>query len=65
MATDRLIIRTDYTGKVPRVEYSLANPLGYAVLDLLQAVAEWGDRHCRQIKGREIKDDEMSLASRD
>jgi DNA-binding HxlR family transcriptional regulator len=65
MATDRLIIRTDYTGKVPRVEYSLANPLGYAVLDLLQAVAEWGDRHCRQIKGREIKADEMSLASRD
>jgi DNA-binding HxlR family transcriptional regulator len=59
MANDGLITRTDYAGKVPRVEYALANPLGYAVLDLLQAVAEWGDRHCRQ-----IKDDEAGCASK-
>lgn len=38
-----LIARTDYAGKMPRVEYALANPLGYAVLDLLQAVANWAD----------------------
>jgi DNA-binding HxlR family transcriptional regulator len=35
------------------VEYSLVNPLGYAVLDLLQAVAEWGDKYCRQVKVEE------------
>lgn len=43
MVNHGLIIRTDYVGKVPRVEYALANPLGYAVLDLLQAVANWAD----------------------
>jgi DNA-binding HxlR family transcriptional regulator len=50
MAKDGLIIRTEFDGKVPRVEYSLANPLGYAVLDMLQAVGEWGRRHCRPMK---------------
>jgi DNA-binding HxlR family transcriptional regulator len=43
MVKHGLIIRTDYAGKVPRVEYALANPLGYSVLDLLQAVANWAD----------------------
>jgi len=43
MVKHGLIIRTDYVGKVPRVEYALANPLGHAVLDLLQAVANWAD----------------------
>lgn len=38
-----LIVRTEYPGKMPRVEYALANPLGYAVLDLLRAVADWAD----------------------
>jgi DNA-binding HxlR family transcriptional regulator len=45
MVNHGLIIRTDYAGKMPRVEYHLANPLGYAALDLLQAVAEWGGRY--------------------
>ena len=53
MAKDGLVIRTEFDGNVPRVEYSLVNPLGYAVLDLLQAVAEWGDKHCRQVKVEE------------
>jgi DNA-binding HxlR family transcriptional regulator len=51
MATDRLVIRTEVAGKMPRVEYSLSNPLGYAVLDLLQAVAEWGDKNYHQVRG--------------
>lgn len=45
MAADGLIVRTEYLGKMPRVEYSLANPLGHAVLELLQTMAEWEDRH--------------------
>jgi len=53
MVTDGLIVRTDYAGKVPRVEYSLTNPRGHAVLRLLEMVAEWGDRHCRQMKCEE------------
>lgn len=53
MLKDGLITRTDFAGKVPRVEYSLANPIGYAVLDLLKAIAEWGDRHYRQMKDHE------------
>jgi DNA-binding HxlR family transcriptional regulator len=60
MAKDALITRSDLAGKMPRVEYSLANPLGYAVLNLLQAVAEWGDRHFR-----EMKDEDVTLVSRD
>jgi DNA-binding HxlR family transcriptional regulator len=55
MRTDGLIIRNDLAGKVPRVEYALANPLGFAVLDLLQAMAQWGDRNCRQMKGDEVR----------
>jgi DNA-binding HxlR family transcriptional regulator len=45
MEKDGLIIRIDIGGKVPRVEYSLATPLGCAVLDLLQAMAKWGDQN--------------------
>jgi DNA-binding HxlR family transcriptional regulator len=49
MAKDGLVIRTDLPGRVPQVEYSLAKPLGYAVLNLLRAVAEWSDEHFNQI----------------
>jgi DNA-binding HxlR family transcriptional regulator len=45
MEKDGLIIRIDIGGKVPRVEYSLATPLGCAVLNLLQAMAKWGDQN--------------------
>jgi len=59
MTKDGLITRTDFVGKVPRVEYSLANPVGYSVLDLLKAIAEWGDRHYPQ-----MNDNETGVASR-
>lgn len=59
MTIEGLITRTDFAGKVPRVEYSLANPIGHSVLDLLKAIAEWGDRHCPQ-----MNDDEHGVASR-
>ena len=58
MAKDGLVIRTEFDGNVPRVEYSLVNPLGYAVLELLKAIAEWGDKHCQP-----FEDDEVSLTN--
>ena len=39
MAEDELIVRADFGDKVPYVEYSLANPLGCAVLSLLDVMA--------------------------
>jgi DNA-binding HxlR family transcriptional regulator len=55
MAKDGLIIRADLAGKVPRVEYSLATPLGYAVLELLKGIAEWGDKRRQQIEEDEVR----------
>lgn len=49
MAKDGLVIRAEFDGNVPRVEYSLVNPLGYAVLELLKAIAEWGNKHRQSI----------------
>jgi len=45
MEKEGLIIRVDRSGKVPHVEFTLASPLGYAALTLLQSIAEWGGKH--------------------
>lgn len=45
MEKDGLIVRTSLGGKVPHVEYSLANPLGCAVLSLLQVMAKWSSQN--------------------
>ncbi|HEX5235031.1 MAG TPA: helix-turn-helix domain-containing protein [Silvibacterium sp.] len=55
MAKDGLVIRTEFAGNVPRVEYSLVNPLGYAVLELLRAIAEWGDKHRLSIEDDKVR----------
>jgi DNA-binding HxlR family transcriptional regulator len=59
MVRDGLLVRTDVAGKMPRVEYSLSDSLGSAVLDLLQAVEEWGDKNYCQ-----FRDEEAGSASR-
>ena len=41
MEQDGLIVRTDMSGKVPHVEYSLSNSLGQAVSRLLQILVTW------------------------
>ena len=41
MERDGLIIRTDKSGKVPHVEYSLSRPYGLAVFRLLEFLAAW------------------------
>jgi DNA-binding HxlR family transcriptional regulator len=55
MVKDGLVIRTEYAGNVPRVEYSLVNPLGYAVLELLKAIAQWGDKHRLSIEDNKVR----------
>jgi DNA-binding HxlR family transcriptional regulator len=41
MELDGLIVRTDMSGKVPHVEYSLSNLRGQAVSRLLQILVTW------------------------
>ncbi len=41
MERDGLIVRTDMSGKVPHVEYSLSNSHGQAVSRLLQILVTW------------------------
>ncbi|WP_131992861.1 winged helix-turn-helix transcriptional regulator [Acidipila rosea] len=41
MERDGLIVRTDLSGKVPHVEYSLSNSRGQAVSRLLQILMTW------------------------
>ena len=45
MERDGLIVRTDLSGKVPHVEYSLSNSHGRSVLNLIDSLAQWGMRH--------------------
>ena len=33
---------SDLSGSVPHVEYSLANPQGFAALNLLRVIVQWG-----------------------
>lgn len=45
MERDGLIVRSDLSGKVPHVEYSLSNPLGPAVTNLIDLLVQWGAQH--------------------
>jgi DNA-binding HxlR family transcriptional regulator len=54
MERDGLIVRTELSGKVPRVEYSLSTPLGLSAVGLIQHLYQWGTQHAldplRQIR---------------
>jgi len=45
MERDGLIVRTDLSGKVHHVEYSLSNSLGPAVVNLIDLLARWSAQH--------------------
>jgi DNA-binding HxlR family transcriptional regulator len=45
MERDGLIVRTDLSGRLRHVEYSLSDSLGFAVLQLINALTEWGSRY--------------------
>jgi len=44
---DGLVIRTDLSGRVRHVEYSLSNSLGLSALSLIEILTEWGRKHLR------------------
>ena len=45
MEEDGLVVRSDRSTKVRHVEYSLATPLGFSTLRLIDALAQWGRQH--------------------
>src|SRR6267154_1503774 len=45
MERDGLIVRTDLSCRLRHVEYSLSDSGGFAVLQLLNALTEWGSRY--------------------
>jgi DNA-binding HxlR family transcriptional regulator len=45
MERDGLIIRTDLSGRLKHVEYSLSDSGGFAVLRLINTLTEWGSRY--------------------
>lgn len=45
MERDGLIIRTDLSGRLRHVEYSLADSGGFAVLRLINTLTEWGSQY--------------------
>jgi DNA-binding HxlR family transcriptional regulator len=45
MERDGLIIRTDLSGRLRHVEYSLSNSGGVAVLQLINTLTEWGSQY--------------------
>jgi DNA-binding HxlR family transcriptional regulator len=55
MERDGLIIRTDLSGRLRHVEYSLSDSGGLAVLRLLNALTEWGARYASLLKPEAIR----------
>jgi len=49
---DGIIVRTDLSGKIKHVEYTIPAPLGVTVVNLLGLLSDWGIRHVRDGVGR-------------
>ncbi len=45
---DGLVVRTDLSGRLPHVEYSLSNSRGLAALSLIDTLAEWSREYLSQ-----------------
>ncbi len=45
MERDGLIVRTDLSGRLKHVEYSLSGSRGFAVLQLINTLTEWGSQY--------------------
>ena len=58
MEKDGLVNRTDLSGRLRHVEYSLETSLGVAVLHLINTLTEWGSQHApavpRQVPERDL-----------
>src|SRR5450631_2589853 len=42
---DGLVVRTDLSGKLRHVEYSISDPRGVAMLQMIQLLAAWGAKY--------------------
>jgi DNA-binding HxlR family transcriptional regulator len=49
MERDGLIVRTDLSGRIRHVEYSLSDSAGFAVLQLINTLTEWGSRYASSL----------------
>lgn len=54
MERDGLIIRTDLSGKIPHVEYSLSNSIDRAVVHLIDFLAGWGAQYSAPNRGANV-----------
>jgi len=53
MERDGLIVRTDLSSRLRHVEYSLSDSGGFAVLQLINALTEWGSRYAPSLPSSE------------
>ena len=63
METDGLVTRKDLSQKVLRVEYSLSDPAGLAVLNLIRMLRDWGDIHVALDAGGRLQNSPTTEAS--
>src|ERR1700761_4463221 len=49
MERDGLIIRTDLSGRLRHVEYSISDSGGFAVLQLMNTLTEWSSRYASRL----------------
>jgi DNA-binding HxlR family transcriptional regulator len=54
MESDGLIIRTDLSGRLRHVEYSLSDSGGFAVLQLMNTLTEWSSRYASRCQGHKL-----------
>jgi DNA-binding HxlR family transcriptional regulator len=50
MERDGLIVRADLSGRVRHVEYSLSDSGGFAVLQLINTLTEWGSQYASSLQ---------------
>lgn len=61
LETDGLVLRSDYGGNPPHVEYALTD-LGRSLLGPLQSVREWAESHVPQIQAAQSQAAATDLA---
>jgi DNA-binding HxlR family transcriptional regulator len=61
MERDGLIIRTDLSGRLKHVEYSLSDSGGFAVLQLINTLTEWGVQYASLLKPEAIRTSSGSI----
>jgi DNA-binding HxlR family transcriptional regulator len=54
MERDGLIVRTDLSGRLRHVEYSLSDSGGFAVLQLMNTLTEWGSRYASSLPRQKL-----------